>query len=143
MISPFLPLVPIIYRVFPTGGTGGSPSTSHQIYSERNLCPSSLPQQIFIPSTEKQFSCYSLIKTSFLQAVIAPVQFFFKLHILLTHRLFYLQNIVFSFEKGLNSQSHSLSDSHHPIKEFPLVNFPIPLTLKTVWKNPDLYGWCY
>ena len=27
----------------------------------------------------------------------------------------YLQNIVFSFEKGLNGQNHSLSDSHHLI----------------------------
>ena len=29
-----------------------------------------------------------------------------------------LQNVVFSFEKGSNSQDHSLSDSHNPIKKF-------------------------
>ena len=30
----------------------------------------------------------------------------------------YLQNVVFSFEKGLNVQNHSLSDSHHPTWKF-------------------------
>ena len=29
----------------------------------------------------------------------------------------YSQNVVFDFEKGLNVQNHSLSDSHHPIKK--------------------------
>ena len=29
-----------------------------------------------------------------------------------------LQNVVFSFEKGSNSQDHSLSDSQNPIKNF-------------------------
>ena len=27
----------------------------------------------------------------------------------------YLQNVVFSFEKGLSGQNHSLLDFHHPI----------------------------
>ena len=29
-----------------------------------------------------------------------------------------LQNVAFSFENGSNSQNHSSSDSHHPIKNF-------------------------
>ena len=34
----------------------------------------------------------------------------------------YLQNVVFSFEKGLSGQNHSLSDSHNPIKNPPRQN---------------------
>ena len=54
----------------------------------------------------------------------------------------YLQNLVFSFEKGSNVQNHSLSDSHHSIKKFPPAKFPIPLLkgfsclpLNTIWKT--------
>ena len=32
----------------------------------------------------------------------------------------YLQNVVFSFEKVLNSHNHSSSDSHHPMKKYPI-----------------------
>ena len=31
----------------------------------------------------------------------------------------YLQNVVFSFEKGLNGQNHSSSGSHHPTQKSP------------------------
>ena len=31
----------------------------------------------------------------------------------------YLQNVVFSFEKGLSGQNHALSDSRHPTEKFP------------------------
>ena len=33
----------------------------------------------------------------------------------------YLQNVVFNFQKG---QTHSSSDSHHPIKKLPQQNAP-------------------
>ena len=53
----------------------------------------------------------------------------------------YLQNLVFSFEKGSNVQNHSLSDSHHSKKNLP-AKFPIPLLrefsclpLDTIWKT--------
>ena len=50
-----------------------------------------------------------------------------------------LQNVVSSFEKGSNGQNHSLSDSNHSIKNFPLAEFPIPLPLnairKTFWQE--------
>ena len=31
----------------------------------------------------------------------------------------YIENVVFSFEKGSNGQYHSLSDSHYPITPTP------------------------
>ena len=61
----------------------------------------------------------------------------------------YLQNVVFSFEKYLNGQHHSLSDFHHPIS--PPAKFPIPshwrggggispLTLNAIWKILETAG---
>ena len=38
----------------------------------------------------------------------------------------YLQKVIFSFEKGLNSQNHSSSGSRHPIKKFTPVKFSNP-----------------
>ena len=37
----------------------------------------------------------------------------------------YLQNVVFSFGKGLSGKNHSLSDSHHPVEKFPPDKFTI------------------
>ena len=43
----------------------------------------------------------------------------------------YSQKAVFSFEKGLNNQNHSLSSSHHLVKKnHPLAKFLIPLPTK-------------
>ena len=39
----------------------------------------------------------------------------------------YSRNVVFSFERGLNDQRHSSSDSHHPIKKSPKAKFHIHL----------------
>ena len=59
--------------------------------------------------------------------VIAPVQFYFNfivsvhtgqvMLVLILIDVQYLQNVVFSFEKGWNDQNHSWSDSQHPIKK--------------------------
>ena len=58
----------------------------------------------------------------------------------------HLQNVAFSFEKGLKGQNHS-SDFHHPIKKSHQQNDPIlshlgrrdpPLPLNAIWKT--LYG---
>ena len=48
----------------------------------------------------------------------------------------YLENVVFSFEKGSSGQNHSLSDSHNTIEPLPpsLGKFPIPLPLNVIWK---------
>ena len=46
----------------------------------------------------------------------------------------YLQNVVFSFEKGSSGQSHSLSGSHHPVEKSPPGKFPIPYPLTLFWK---------
>ena len=56
----------------------------------------------------------------------------------------YSQEVVFSFEKGSNSQNPSSSGSIHPVKKFPLPskisdssltegNFPPPFT--AIWKT--------
>ena len=47
----------------------------------------------------------------------------------------YLQNVVFSFEKGSSGQNHSLSDSHQPVEKSHQVNFPSLLPLTTIWKT--------
>ena len=50
----------------------------------------------------------------------------------------YLQNVVFSFEKGSSGQNHSLSDSHNQIEKSLQVNFSsTSLPLTTVWKTLD------
>ena len=43
----------------------------------------------------------------------------------------YLQNVVFSFEKVLSGQNHSLLDSHHLIEKSPrqISHPPYPLTV--------------
>ena len=46
--------------------------------------------------------------------------------ILILMNVKYLQNVVFSFEKGLNGQNHSSSGSHHPIEKSPPAKFLIP-----------------
>ena len=65
---------------------------------------------------------------SFLAVVIAPVPFFvlisysFDTQVMLSLILIdvqYSQNIVFSFEKCLNRQNHSSSDSTHRVKKSP------------------------
>ena len=45
----------------------------------------------------------------------------------------YLQNVVFSFEKGSSGQNYSLPDSHHPIEK-PTWQISHPPTLNTIWK---------
>ena len=49
----------------------------------------------------------------------------------------YLQNVAFSFEKGLTGQNHSLSESCHPIDPPPLPPRQIshPLPVNTIWKT--------
>ena len=47
-----------------------------------------------------------------------------------------LQNVVFSFEKGLSGEYHSLSNNHHPIETILSDRFPIPLTPQRYLENP-------
>ena len=71
---------------------------------------------------------------SFLAVFIAPAPFLFQRYSLCTHVMLnliligvkYLHNDVFSFEKGLIHQNHSLN-SHNPIKNHPQQNFPLPI----------------
>ena len=87
-----------------------------------------LPSKVHPPTTELQFSCYNLIKTSILVVFIASVytSFILTSYSLYTQEMIvlvlidiqYLQNVAFNFEKSSNSQNHS-SDSHQLIKKFP------------------------
>ena len=82
---------------------------------------------------------------SFLAVFIAPVPFLYQRHRLCTHVMLifilidvqYLHN-VFSFEKGLIHQNHSLS-SHNPIKmPPPLQENYFPFLIPFIYfENPD------
>ena len=80
---------------------------------------SSLPHQSKSPLVHSStkgstlFSCSHCSCTIF----ILPLYSLYTLTILLLIliNVQYLQNVVFSFDKGLSGQIHSLSDSHHPI----------------------------
>ena len=100
------------------------------------MCIEFFPYWVFILRPNENFiyncnhcSCtlfltsYSLYKQVMLIWILIDVQ--------------YLQNIVFSFEKGSNGQNHSLSDSHPRRKKSPSKisnspfwsGIPLPLTL--------------
>ena len=74
-----------------------------------------------------------------------PPPSLFSLHTLCTQVMLililmdvqYLQNVVFTFGKGLNNQSYSLSGSHHMIKKVPLnkVSHPPSTPLIAIWKT--------
>ena len=59
----------------------------------------------------------------------------------------YSQKAVCSFEKGFHRQNHSSSGFPHPVKQIPpvkflippLVGYPPPPTLTTIWKAPYIY----
>ena len=54
----------------------------------------------------------------------------------------YLQDVVFSFEKGSNGQSHFPPDSHHPIKKSPQQNYPSLYLLALFGKFCIIKGSC-
>ena len=111
------------------------------IHPTRKSTPSRLPSTKFLfllpkvhlssQPTKCKFSCYNQIKTSFLAVVIVQVML-----ILILINDQYLQNVAFSFEKGVSGQNHSLSDCHHSIEKFPQ-KYPTshPLLLSTIWKT--------
>ena len=56
----------------------------------------------------------------------------------------YLQNVVFSFDRGLNGENHSSSDSPPPDKKishskisypYPILGGVSPLSLNAIWKT--------
>ena len=95
----------------------------------KNLCipptwkspPSRVPPPKVNPPPTKQFSCYDPIKaTIFILNSYTQV-----MQILILIDVQHLKNIVFSFEKGVNGQSH-FSGSHHPMKKLPQQSSPLP-----------------
>ena len=110
------------------------------------------PTKCLSPSTKRQFPCFNPVKKiifSFLATVyccctifILTLSFLYiqVMLILISVNVQCLQNAVFSFEKGSNSQDHSPSDSHNPIKNLfyskifnslTWENFHLPLN--TIW----------
>ena len=89
---------------------------------------------------KQQFSYNNPIKTLFLAVVLLLYRFYFKF-ILFAHTSQYLENDIFSFEKGSDGQSSFWSDSHQVIKKFPPAKYPIPppwkipLLLIAIWKT--------
>ena len=47
----------------------------------------------------------------------------------------YLQNVIFSFERGSSDQNHFFLDSHRPIENPPQANFPSLLPFHIIWKT--------
>ena len=88
-----------------------------------------LPTNFYPPSTIYQFPWCNPVKTLFLAftcCYCCPTILILTLYslyipvmlILISINVQCLQNVLFSFEKGSNSQDHSSSDSHNPIKIF-------------------------
>ena len=126
-------------------GDGGSPSSTCQKFTHPSLTkkspPVDFPHQIFItppkahpplnnnshviaPKKNFIFSCSHCSCTIF----ILSSYFLCTQVILILVNVQYLQNVVFSFEKGLSGQNHSLLDSHHLIGKFSPGKIPIPPT---------------
>ena len=103
--------------------------------------------------TKQQFSSYNPIKTAFLDVVIAPAPFLFKIPysldtqfmlILILIDVQYSQKAVFNFEKGWNHQDHYSSGSLHLVKKSPppfppkfppLGGIYYPPHLTAIWKT--------
>ena len=81
---------------------------------------------------------------SFLAVFIAPAPFLFQRYSLCTHVMLnfiligvkYLHNDVFSFEKGLIHQNHSLNPHNQPNKKSSKQNFSFPIPFIYL-ENPD------
>ena len=94
----------------------------------KNLPFVDTPTKCLSPSTKYQFPCFNPVKTSFLAFYplsLLLYHFYFNfiysfythfMLILISINVQCLQNVVFSFEKGSNSQDQSSSDSQQPNK---------------------------
>ena len=115
-------------RVFSTGGNGGVSTT----LAKNSLIPSPPgkfpPLKVHSPHTNN-FHVITQYNLHYQLQSFLLYHFYFT-SILLVHTtshanfdfnqcLIYLQNVVFSFEKGSSGQNHSLPDSHHPVQKSP------------------------
>ena len=136
-------------RVFPTGAGNKEDSSTSQIfdhslsyYQEKSPPFVDSPTESLSPFIKYQFPCSSPVKTSVFCYHCCCAIFILTLYslytlvilILISINVQCLQNVVFSFEKGSNSQDHSSSDSHNPIKVSFIAKFLIALT----WENSHL-----
>ena len=84
------------------------------------------PTKFLSPSTKYQIPCFYLFSCShccyniFLFSILTLYSSLYTqaMLILILINVHWLQKVVSSFEKGSNSQNHSSSDSHNPIKNF-------------------------
>ena len=96
------------------------------------------PSKCLFSSSKYQLPCFNPMKTSLLGFWLLPL---LLLHFILTLYFLYSQVMLFliliivpclenvvNFEKGSDSQNHSLSDSHNPRKIFFIAKFTIALT---------------
>ena len=107
---------------FPYWGDGEVPPPT------KNLLIQPLPTRFLFPPTKSQVNPIKKLKTSFLAEAshcsyhFVLISYSFETQIMLVLILIdfqYSQNAVFSFEKYLNRQNHSSSDSHHLVKKSP------------------------
>ena len=123
--------------LFPTGGYGWrSPINRKFAHSpQQEKFPISIlshPPQVLPPPPINNNFHVSPIKPSFLAVVIVPVLFSLRtLYSLCTHRSCKL----FSLKKGSNSQNHSSSDFHHPMKKSHPAQTGFSVPLKCAPKN--------
>ena len=116
-------------RVFSTGGRSRCPYPTGQKFthfSSKGHLPSPQLSKNFHVITQQKlhfFSCSLCSCTIF----ILPSYFLYTqvMLILILINVQYLQNVVFSFGKGLSGKNHSLSDSHHPVEKSPPDKFTI------------------
>ena len=73
------PLLSPMQRVFPTEGDGGSPPIIWKFAHPPHLEKSPTTKFLSTPPTKQQFLSYNPIKTAFLDVVIVPALFFFKI----------------------------------------------------------------
>ena len=93
-IRPTSQTIPRIKSLSPTKSSFPSIITIFMLQPNNNPL---LPHHFYVNFTYSLYTLFMLI------LILTDVQ--------------YSQNVVFDFEKGLNVQNHSLSDSHHPIKK--------------------------
>ena len=131
-------------KVFLLGGWQKSTPTSrklifpHQIFIFPIKCNSPKQITIFMLSPKKSFifSHFSSLKNFYFNFII----FLLTGHVNFHYDVQYLENVVISFDKDLNGQNHSSSDSYYLTKNIPHVSLQglFSPTSQHNLKNPEM-----
>ena len=103
-----------IYRVFPTLGMGGVPTS-------QKFALSPLPSPPKVNSTQQKKKHHFQLQSSSC-TIFVLISYSFEtqiIPILILINVQYSENAVFNFEKFLNHQNHSSSGSYHLVKKSP------------------------